>query len=246
MIDIAKKLYNLITEDNIAFLSVIITVLIFIFTRHAEIVYKKHDDKKVQYLKLISLLEMMFTGVKKDKNGNVILDDKTKKIFFDTGASLLLYGSKKIYRLYILFREFTSNPLIKQCTYYDNNLILYIMSEILITMRKEVGLSSLNGISNNESLAFFVNDISSNPIAKKNSIESKFRIRMIKLELAIIDRTQFIYLRKIYYATLKPILAGIRIILKHVIVIPISRLLMKLFPKFANNNQNNNDEECSL
>ena len=43
------------------------------------------------------------------------------------------------------------------------------MSEILVTMRKEVGLSYFNSIGNNEALAFFVNDISSNPIAKESA-----------------------------------------------------------------------------
>ncbi len=56
----------------------------------------------------------------------------------------MLYGSKKIYRQYLLFREFTNNPLIKQCKYYKENIIIYIMSEILVTMRKEVGLSYFN------------------------------------------------------------------------------------------------------
>ena len=43
-----EKISSYITSDNIALLSVIITVLIFVITRHAEIRYKKHDDKKVQ------------------------------------------------------------------------------------------------------------------------------------------------------------------------------------------------------
>ena len=78
------------------------------------------------------------------------------------------------------------------------------MSEILVTMRKEVGLSYFNSISNNEALAFFINDVSCNPIAKSNSMDAKFRIKMIKLELFIIDRTRFLWIKKvlfyIYYA----------------------------------------------
>ena len=46
MKEILSKLGELINADNIALLSVIITVLIFIISRHAEIRYKKHDDKK--------------------------------------------------------------------------------------------------------------------------------------------------------------------------------------------------------
>ena len=212
MEDILSKISGFITADNIALLSVIITVLIFVASRHEELKYKKHDDKKVQYLKLINLMEETFMGTKKDKKGELILSDELKKQFFDTGSSLLLYGSKKIYRQYLLFREFTNNPLIKQCKYYKDNIIIYIMSEILVTMRKEVGLSYFNSIGNNEALAFFVNDISSNPIAKENALDAKFRIKMIKFELAMIDRTKFMFIKTFYISCIKPIFSGILII----------------------------------
>lgn len=195
MENIWDKISGLVTADNIALLSVIITVLIFVASRRAEIKYKKYDDKKIQYLKLIKLMEKTFVGTKKGKNGEIILTQEMKTLFFDTGSSLLLYGSKKIYRQYLLFREFTSNPLIKQCKYYKDNIIIYIMSEILVTMRKEVGLSYFNSIGNNEALAFFVNDISSNPIAKESALDAKFRIKMIRFELSIIDRSKFLYIK---------------------------------------------------
>ena len=174
---ISEELSKLITANNIALLSVIITVLIFVFTRRAEIRYKKHDDKKVQYLKLIKLLENIFAS-SKSKTQSLELTDDLQSLFFDTGASLLLYGSKKVYRLYLLFREYTTNPLIKTCKYYDSKDTLHIMSEILVTIRKEVGLSNFNSIANNEAIAFFVNDISSNPIAKIELAKSKFFVGM--------------------------------------------------------------------
>ena len=233
MKDIWIKISEYITADNVALLSVIITVLIFVISRHAEIRYKKHDDKKVQYLKLIELMQNTLTGQKKDKNGNVVLSEETRRLFFDTGASLLLYGSKRIYRQYLLFREFTTNPLIKKCKYYKDNVVMFVMADILRTMRKEVGLSYFNSIASNEALAFFVNDISSNPIAKENAIDANFRIKMIRFELAMIDRTRFIYLKSFYKCFIEPIFAGLSIILKYVLVIPFGRLIAKLFRKFA-------------
>ena len=59
---ILEVLKSLITADNIALLSVIVTVLIFIVSRSAEIRYKKRDDIKVQYIKLIQLMEKMFSS----------------------------------------------------------------------------------------------------------------------------------------------------------------------------------------
>lgn len=243
MENILNLLKKLITADNIALLSVVLTALIFIFSRRAEIKYKQRDDKKIQYIKLIALLQKMYKGLKTDKKGNVIIDEETKTLFFDTGASLLMYGSKKVYRLYILFREFTTNPLIKQCKYYDNNVVMFIISEIFVSMRKEVGLSNFNSIASTEALGFFINDISSNPAAKTNAIKAKFQIKMIRFELAVIDRTQFIWIKKLYYKLIKPIFSGISIILKYVIVIPFGRIMMKLFPRFVNKiNPENTDK----
>lgn len=233
----------LITADNIALLSVILTALIFILSRRAEIKYKQRDDKKLQYIKLIALLQKMHSGLKTDKKGNTIIDDETKALFFDTGASLLMYGSKKVYRLYILFREFTTNPLINQCKYYDENIVMFIISEIFVAMRKEVGLSNFNSIASNEALGFFINDISSNPSAKTNAIKAKFQIKMIRFELAVIDRTQFVWTKKLYYKLIKPIFSGLSIILKYILVIPCGRIMLKLFPGFANKIvQRNNDK----
>ena len=228
-----EKVSCYITSDNIALLSVIITVLIFVITRHAELRYKKHDDKKVQYLKLIDLMQKTLSNPQKDKEGNVVLSDETRRLFFDTGASLLLYGSKRVYRQYLLFREFTTNPLIKQCKYYKDSVVMFIMADILMTMRKEVGLSYFNSISSNEALAFFVNDISSNPVAKENAMDARFRIKMIRFELAIIDRTRFIFIKQVYTSFIKPIFAGFLIVLKYVLLIPFGHLIKKLFPQFA-------------
>ncbi len=230
---ILELLRGLITSDNIALLSVIVTVLIFIASRSAEIRYKKRDDIKVQYIKLIRLMEEMFSSAHKKDNGEIELSEELKMSFFDTGASLLMYGSKQIYRLYLLFREFTTNPLIKQCKYYDSKIVIHIMSEILVTMRKEVGLSYFNSISNNEALAFFINDISSNPIAKSNTMDAKFRIKMIRLELFIFDRIRFLWVKKFYFVFIKPVFGTIKILYKYLIVVPFGKTITKLFPKFA-------------
>lgn len=230
---ILEKGSSYITSDNVALLSVIITVLIFIITRHAEMKYKKYDDKKVQYLKLIDLMQKTLYKPEKNERGEIVLSDDTKKIFFDVGASLLLYGSKKIYRQYLLFRNFTTDPLIKQCQYYKEDITMYIMADILKTMRKEVGLSYFNSIKSNEALAFFINDVSSNPIAKENAIDAMFRIKMVRFELMMIDRSRFIYLKQFYKSLIKPIFAGITIVFKYILLIPFGRLILKKFPEFA-------------
>ena len=65
-----EKISHYITSNNIALLSVIITVLLYIFTRHSEIRYKKYEDKKIQYLKLIELMQktLACNGVQREHN----------------------------------------------------------------------------------------------------------------------------------------------------------------------------------
>ena len=235
---------KLINADNVALLSVVITFLIFIITKYQETRYKKLEDKKVQYLKLIELMQKTFElPNNKDVNEDENLPDDLRKLFFDTGSSLLLYGSKRIYRRYIFFREFTSNPIIKNCKYYREDVAMYIMSDILKTMRKEVGLSLFNNIDDNDALAFFVNDISSNPIADEESLDARFRFNMIRFELWMAERHQFIWLKSFLYGLIKPFFCALLIVLKYIVVIPFGRLMIFLFPSLSlNDNKTSNRE----
>jgi len=145
----------------------------------------------------------------------------------------LIYGSKKLYRQYLFFREFSTNPLIRQCKYYSDTIGIYVMANILTTIRKEVGLSIFGGIQANEALGFFVNDLVHNPIAKRNAADAKFRIRMINLEMGLIHQIKFPFLSRVYIAFIKPIFGGISICVKFFVLIPLGRFIMKAFSKFA-------------
>ena len=86
---------KLITAENVALLSVVITFTIFVLSKNQETRYKKLEDKKTQYLKLINLMQKTFLASvdKKEKDLN---SGEMRNLFFDTGSSLLLYGSKRI------------------------------------------------------------------------------------------------------------------------------------------------------
>ncbi|MBO6240542.1 MAG: hypothetical protein J6O61_06885 [Butyrivibrio sp.] len=225
---------KLITAENVALLSVVITFTIFVLSKNQETRYKKLEDKKTQYLKLINLMQKTFLASvdKKEKDLN---SGEMRNLFFDTGSSLLLYGSKRIYRRYIFFREFTTNPLIKNCTYYKEEIAMYIMSDILRTMRKEVGLSLFNNIDDNDALAFFVNDISSNPIATEKNLDARFRIKMIKFELWMIDRCKGIWIKTIFTTFIRPVFCIFGIVIKYIVVIPFGRVIKHFFPAFGTN-----------
>ena len=64
---------------------------------------------------------------------------------------------------------------------------------------------------------------------------------MIRFELAIIDRTQFIFIKRIYTDFIRPIFAGISIVVKYIIIIPLGHLLIKVFPRFFEKEKKNDE-----
>ena len=77
---------------------------------------KKHDAKKENYLKFIELHKDVFKSIKKDIiiNKDIFHDD-----MFRLGSSLLSYGSNKVYKKYLFYREITNNFLIQKIRYYS-------------------------------------------------------------------------------------------------------------------------------
>lgn len=229
LIDILKDSYDLIkpaiTADNIALFSVLVTILIFIINRQSELRYKKQEDCKNQYIKLIELLQITYTEpekMKPNKQGKISPD--IQKHFFDTGASLMLYASKKLYKQYIFFRDFTTSKHLKLSKYYSDDLIVYIIADILKQIRKEVGLTNWQSISSNEALAFFVNNLGTNPAEKKPSYNKIYRIKMLKLELFFINCYKLIPLHKIYYLIIKPIFGFLHCCFIFMIFLPIKKI----------------------
>lgn len=95
-IEILTKLFETLTIEKVTLISVLVTLLIFILSNQSNIKFKQFDKRRKEYTKFIQMLQQIY-------NNNISVDDKTKKLFFDTGVSLLLYGSKKyIKNIYFL------------------------------------------------------------------------------------------------------------------------------------------------
>lgn len=221
-----------INSEYIALFSVLVTIIIFVLNRRSELKYKKYEDKKIEYMKLISLLNITYTDpdkMKLDKNGKPNRD--MQKQFFDTGASLMLYASKKLYKEYVFFRDFSSSEHMKLSKYYDPDMIMYIIARLMKQIRKEVGLSNLNSISLNESLAFFINDFGMNPIQKNKSFQLNYKIRMLKIELFFMNVFHGVFAKYIFYALIKPIFGIIRCIFIYLIILPPTHLIRALLKK---------------
>lgn len=153
-------------------------------------------------------------------------DEKLKQDFFDAGASLAIYGSRRLYRLYVFSRNIDNNALVSKSKYYTKEISLYLYARIFKLIRKEVGLNSYDNIKNNEILAFFINDIGCNPIAEKKSIRIAYMIRMLKLELFFIDAISFVHISALYNFFIRPIFGFTVLLFKYAIILPIHKLFI--------------------
>lgn len=220
-----------LSTERIALFSIIASIVIFSLGKRYELRFKKHESKKEQYVKFIRLLENVFTKTKTDNSEEIVkISDDMRKDFFDMGSSLLLYGSKKLYKQYVLFREFSTNSIVKMSKHYNQSLTLYIIADMLKTMRKEVGLNYLSSISDVEILAFFVNDVASNPRSKISSFKARYQLKMIRLEAFVFDQLNLVILKKLYYSIFAPIIGILELVNKYLIMIPIGKLILHIKP----------------
>ena len=229
ILSVLKPIYEFIAGlsiEHITLLSVLVTLIIFVFDRKSDTKNAQLEARREQYKKFILLLQ-------KFSSGKVKLDEKARNEFFDAGVSMLLYGSKKVYKKYVFFREYTTNPIIQNSKHNQKEVLIYVIADILKAIRHEVGLTSFGELSSNEALAFFVNDIGMNPASKVQAYRAKYHIFMLKVEMFALDRYSFVLLKKIYYYCIKPIFGIIAVTLKLLIVIPFGKLITLLFPKWA-------------
>lgn len=227
--DILSFIATYIKSEYVALFSVLVTILIYLLNRQSELKYKKHESRREEYAKLISFLSITFTEpdkVKPDKSGK--LSKEIQKQFYDTGVSLMLYASKKVYKKYIFFRDFSNCEHFRISKYYDENMILYIIADIMKQIRKEVGLSYFNQISSTETLGFFVNNFASNPVQKKKAYAMNYKIRMIKLDLLFIDCIHGVFIHHIFYKFIKPIFGIIRCLFIYIFFFPLVHVFNKI------------------
>lgn len=241
MKDLWEGIKNLITNlstEEITLISILVTLIIFYIGNRSEVRFKKLESRREEYKKFIAVLEKVYTK-------KIELNEESKKEFFEVGSSLLIYGSKRVYKKYIFFREYTTNPLIVKSKYNDNSISLYVVADILKTIRHEVGMTRFGELESNEVLSFFVNDVGMNPHARINSYKARYQIFMIKTELFAINTYKAVFLKKIFYYIVKPIFGIVCLLLKFVILLPLVKLLSLIFPKLREKSSNVEDEEKS-
>lgn len=217
IVDVFGKL----TSEQIALISVLVTILMYILGKYNELKFKKHELKKEKYMKFIDLLKETYL-----KGGDIFADKEYKEKFFDFGSTIFIYGSKKMYKKYCFFREFSSD-FIKKCKYYNSDVILYLIADMLNQIRKEIGMYTLELPLNFKSISFFTNDIYFNPNINLKWWNSKIRTILIKFELFLYKIEELVLIKILVSIFLLPFKTLV-VLFKCLFMIPLGRLLIKL------------------
>ncbi len=215
--------------DNAALLSVAVTLLLFFLSKKKENNLKIYETKKSEYMKLIGLFEKIFGSVKTKKD---IEKSMSQKEFYDVGSSLAIFGSRKLYKTYCLYRELSINEHWQSIKYYDKDMLIFLWGEMYQIMRKEIGLNTITQHVDVPNIMFFIlNDITK-PEYRKKYYQFKYRKLVFKILIftAKIDANlPFVWL---WNCIIKPplflIYSIIHICVKKVIVNPIKFIVNKL------------------
>lgn len=221
------KFFSGLTPENIALLSVIITLLLYVLGKRSELKLKKHELRKDEYIQFINMLKDIYL------NQDFKLSGENKEKFFDLGAALFVYGSKKMYKKYCFFRNFQTS-IISITKYYDSNLSLFLVADMLNQIRKEISFNTFELNLKYDAIAFYTNDIINNPVSKIKWYKDKYKVRMIKIELFFLDIYKLVPLNFIYYKLIKPIISILIVIVRIFILLPLGQLLLKMGFKLKN------------
>ena len=176
--NILKTIWELDT-DQIAIVSLVVTLLLFVLGKRAENRIKIYETRKEEYQKLIDFFLEIFANAGKDIS-KLTKDEKAKKRFLDMGASLAIYGSKKLYKTYCFYRWITLDEKVQANKWYSNDMGMYCLGEMFQIMRKEIGLNNeLLQVDVPDVLSFYITDFTK-PEFKKNFYKYHFRKFLLK------------------------------------------------------------------
>lgn len=232
-----KELIKTIWEfdtDQIAIISLAVSFLLFVLGKRAENKIKIYETRKEEYQKLINFFLEIFANTGKDIS-KITQNDKTKKLFLDMGASLAIYGSKKLYKTYCFYRWISLDEKVQSNKWYSNDMGMYCLGEMFQIMRKEIGLNNeLIKVDVPDVLSFYITDFTK-PEFKKNFYKYHFRKFLLKSAIFWGKVEDFLPLVWISNYLLKPIFLTlfciIRFPIKLLIVTPIKQIKKKYASK---------------
>lgn len=220
MLETIKEILQSLTAEYVALISVIVTILLFIIGKFNELKFKKHELKKEKYMQFIDLLKETYLS-----GSDININEEWKQKFFDFGATIFIYGSKKMYKKYCFFREISSD-FMKNKKYYDSTISLYLVADMLNQIRKEIGMYNFELSLNFKSIAFFTNDIYFNPNINCKWWNYKLKLFLIKFELFLCKIEEMVLLKILFNFIILPF-NMFALIFKYLFQIPLGRFLIK-------------------
>lgn len=211
--------------EEIALISIIVSLIIYILSKRAELRFKKYEAKKEKYAIFIEFLADFFVKSKyyKNVNGKRLKEFESK--FSEAGANLSVYGSKKLYKEFCFFRQITVDESIRNLKYFDQKLVIYSFAKMLKIMRKEAGLNK-DSIGEPTLMLFVINDITK-PESLKDYYKCDFKRKMIKFMIlgGKIKSNAFFYW--LWYSKIKPIIS--------IFVYTVCLIILNMFVKLPGN-----------
>ena len=230
-----KNFLNLIwamSADQIAIISLAITLLLFVLGKRAENKIKIYETRKEEYRKLIDFFQKMFASVDKKDVQKQVNDPKMKQQFFDIGASLAIFGSKNLYKTYCFYRWLAIDETLQKNRWYNKEMVMYALGEMYQIMRKEIGLNrDLVPVDVPDVLAFYINDFTK-PEFKKKFYKYHFNKFCLKSAIFWGKIEEFVPLVWIQNFLIKPVFFSlfcvIRFPIRLFIITPIHQIKQKI------------------
>ena len=221
-----ESIWNLDT-DQIAIISLLITLILFVAGKKSENRIKIYETRKEEYQKLIDFFLEIFAAANKNSS-QIAQDDATKKRFLDMGASLAIYGSRKLYKTYCFYRWISLDEKVQTSKWYSKDMGMYCLGEMFQIMRKEIGLNrEILKVDVPDILSFYITDFTK-PEFKKNFYKYHFRKFLLKSAIFWGKVEDFIPLVWISNYIIKPIFLTlfciVRFPIKLLIVTPIKQI----------------------
>jgi hypothetical protein len=202
-VNIIWKYITGLTGEQVALISIAITLVLHLINQHHELKLKKYETKRTEYDKFIKFTTTFFTKFDDISQKNPEVLRELEKEFYEYGAAFSIYASKRLYREYLFFRRITIDKNIQSLQYFDNHLIIYSLAKMLKIIRKEIGLNT-DLISVPETLSFAVNDITK-PELLLQYYENRYRRTMIKAIILGSKIKSTHWIKGIYYCFIKPL-----------------------------------------
>lgn len=216
-----------LTTDQIAIISLAVTLLLFVLGKHSENKIKIYETRKEEYRKLMGFFQQIFAS-KERSSDEIAKDEELKKQMLDMGSSLAIFGSKKLYKTYCFYRWLALDQTLQNNRWYSNDMLLYCFGEMYQIMRKEVGLNrDFIPVDVPDLLSFYITDFTKPQFKKKFYIYhfNKYALKSAIFWGKVEDFIPFVWLQnyivKPFFFTLFCIL---RFPVKLLIVTPIKQI----------------------